>query len=779
MEKFSTYHIHLNGIVQGVGFRPTVYLLAQSSGWCGYVCNSSDGLHIEVNCSPNEIDNIVGAILHKAPPLSKVISHNYVEKKFVPYNSFSIRYSDKLLQPNLSLTPDFAICSECRAEMQDPFNRRYRYPFITCTQCGPRFSIIHALPYDRENTTMRDFTMCECCQAEYRDIKNRRYYSQTNSCGQCGVLLKAYSHHGDVHSTGNQQVLKDIQQWLGSGKIVAVKGIGGYLLLCNAADASAINTLRQRKARPAKPFALLCRDIAEVKKMAEGTPGDEALLQSPEAPVVLLQSKQEAEKCIALQAVAPGLTTLGIMLPSNPLLDLIVHDFNGPLVATSANISGAPIIYKDDDALAQLPQVADFIVTHNRDILIPQDDSVVRTITQPGKKIIIRRARGMAPGYFQSLPQAVAQPVFAAGPMMKSSVTFAAGNNIYVSQYLGNTESLEGQLSYNNTVAHFNNLLKKIPRVVLHDKHAGYYASIYAAKYAHDNKANLCGVQHHKAHFAAVLAENNLTQDTVKIAGIIWDGTGLGDDGEIWGGEFMVYHQGGIKRKSHCCCFPVLLGDKMAREPRLSALSICRNIAKAQKLLEHKFTTTAYSLYNHMLVNHTGIATSSVGRLFDAAASILNLCDVQSFEGQAAMLLENCAQSWLNSCAGFTAETYLDNIVWDKELPADTICAGMVDDFLAGKEAGFIAVRFHLTLVTAVAQFAQKQGCSKIAFSGGVFQNALLVNLLTKQLNHSCQLFFHHQLSPNDENVSFGQMVYYTENFDECRTNRTAKKEMA
>lgn len=779
MEKFSTYHIHMSGIVQGVGFRPAVYLLAQSSGWCGYVCNSSDGLHIEVNCSPSEINNIVGSILHKAPSLSKVISHNYVEKTFVAYNSFSIRYSDKLLQPDLFLTPDFAMCSECRAEMQDSSNRRYRYPFITCTQCGPRFSIIHALPYDRENTTMRDFTMCERCQAEYADIKNRRYYSQTNSCGQCGVQLTAYGHDGDIHSTGNQKVLKNIQQWLGIGKIVAVKGIGGYLLLCNAANATAINTLRLRKARPAKPFALLCRDIAEVKKIAECTPGDEALLQSAEAPVVLLQANPEADKFIAIQAVAPGLTTLGIMLPSNPLLDLIVHDFNSPLVATSANISGAPIIYKDDDALAQLPHIADFIVTHNRDILIPQDDSVVRTINQPGKKIIIRRARGMAPGYFQSLPLAVAQPVFAAGAMMKSSITFAAGNNIYVSQYLGNTESLEGQLSYNNTVAHFNNLLQKMPGIVLHDKHAGYYASIYAATYAHDNHANLCAVQHHKAHFAAVLAENNLTQDTGKIAGITWDGTGLGDDGEIWGGEFMVYHQGCIKRKSNCSCFPVLLGDKMAREPRLSALSICRNIAKAQKLLEHRFTNTAYRLYNHMLVNHTGIVTSSIGRLFDAAASILNLCDVQSFEGQAAMLLENCAQSWLNSCAGFTGETYLDSVVWDKELPADTICAGMVDDVLAGREAGFIAARFHLTLVKAVEQFAEKQGCRKIAFSGGVFQNALLVNLLSKQLNPNYQLFFHHQLSPNDENISFGQIVYYAEDFDGCRTKRADIKEMA
>lgn len=756
LKESSTWHLHLTGIVQGVGFRPMVANFAKQFNLKGFVCNAADGLHVEFNATEADTKNIVDNLLGQAPPLAKIQSSELNKVNEVVYNDFKIIESDSSANPNLPLTPDFALCEDCRRELHHFSNRRHHYPFITCTKCGPRYSITNAVPYDRVNTTMHSFYLCDDCAGEYESLGNRRYFSQTNSCDSCGVKLVLYKL-GKNRTTDTNSIINEAVKELKKGNIIAVKGIGGYLLLCDASNSEAIKTLRKRKHRPSKPFAVMFKNIEQANESVSLNNVEKDMLLSPVSPVIL--AKFKSKKCIAANDIAPGLSSLGVMIPYAPLFELLLSEFGKPLIATSGNISNSPVVYNDEQALEELSRIADAVLVHNREIVTPQDDSVIRFSPLHHRQIIIRRSRGIAPSYFR-YEYDCEQTTLATGALMKSSFTIAYSNNIYVSQYLGSTDGYDAQVAYRETLTHLLNVLHTSPQKIITDKHPQYFSNELAKELAIKYYCDVIEVQHHKAHFAAVLAENNLMQCEEKVLGVIWDGTGLGDDENIWGGEFFVFEKNSMNRCNHFEYFPVLLGDKMAKEPRLSALAICNKLNNAKGILEDKFSSTERSLYHSMLMNDDFVQCSSVGRIFDAVASLLNICDKQSYEGEAALLLETIAQQYVDKNGYDFNENYFSLLTDEDRVSTSTLLQGIVDDINSNKPVDFIAAKFHYSLATLIAEVAEKNVCKKIAFSGGVFQNALLVDLIQHHLSNRFKLFFHKELSPNDENVSFGQFVY-------------------
>ena len=547
-----TFHLHINGLVQGVGFRPHVFRIATEAGINGCVHNGSDGVHVIFNAGEEEAEDFCNSILHTPPP--NAIITKYAFGKTIPakYDGFSIVDSTENDKPvnALLLTPDISICPVCKEELLTPSDRRYHYPFTTCLHCGPRYSIVKTLPYDRANTTMSHLHMCEHCKKEYNDPLDIRHFSQTNSCPDCAIQMNMYSGNHFCVSNNTEDILSRIQNSLKDGKIIAIKGIGGYLLLCDATSETAVNELRKRKHRKSKPFAVLYPSLDMMEKDLSISEDEELLLCDKASPIVLCTQRDKMPSGLCASAVAPNLNTIGAMLPYTGLFVLITHQFKKPLVATSANLSGSPIIYNDEDALEHLFAFADFVVTYNRDIVMPQDDSVVQ-ITPSGQKIILRRSRGLAPNYYPNPFNYTTDTVLAMGAELKGSWALNYDDVLYVSQFLGNQSFLESQNSYQNTLQHVSGLLKVKPDVILVDKHPKYEISQVGREMALYHKADLYEVQHHKAHFAAVLAENNLLSTKEKVLGVVWDGIGLGDDEQIWGGEFFVYDKQRIERKFH------------------------------------------------------------------------------------------------------------------------------------------------------------------------------------------------------------------------------------
>lgn len=783
--QLNTYHIHLRGLVQGVGFRPFIYNLAKDFNLSGWVNNTTNGVHLQFNADEVIAQKFYNLIISGAPPLSRITGHSSKKVEYENYDSFEIAGSENYEQQQLMLTPDFAMCGNCRAELNDTNSRRYRYPFITCTQCGPRFSIVKSLPYDRQNTSMDSFAMCEVCKDEYNNPQKRRHYSQTNSCLDCAISMEMFTASGNKLSGNNETIVNEIIKELTAGKIIAVKGIGGYLLLADAENEQSIKTLRERKHRPSKPFALMFPDIDLIKKIAELDNSEEEAMNDIAAPIVLAKFKAVGREYICINEIAPGLSRLGIMLPYTPLYQLILQKFGKPVIATSANISDASIIYSDEEALRTLPAIADLIVTNNREIILPQDDSVIQFTELSKQKIIIRRSRGMAPSFF-NYDCRRDETILATGALLKSSFTFVNNGNTFISQYLGNTEGYEAQQAYSKTVHHFFDLFKSRPDVVLTDKHPLYFSNLFAKKLSCELNIDVKEIQHHKAHFAAVLAENKLLEEESisrvklskqeKILGVIWDGTGMGDDGNIWGGEFFTYANNVMVRCNHFEYFPFILGDKMAREPRISALVNCFDIPIEHDLLKNKFNEREWQLYNKMLQqnnNNDSLLCSSVGRIFDAVASLLNLCDKQTYEGEAAMLLQEMASQYFDANGFNMQQSYFNKT---KDISTKSLFTGILTDITSGKLTGFIAAAFHYSLVNVIDKIATKEHTNKIAFSGGVFLNSLLVDLLQHHLSNKYELYFNVELSTNDENISFGQMVYYDQKIDEAGATMEEEK---
>ena len=777
-----TFHIHIQGQVQGVGFRPYVFRMASSFLLRGVVCNAADGVHIEFNAIETTAHDFFEKLLENAPILSK-ITHSTIKEIVDKYfeNFKIVQHTEgkfkgiAMKKANLLLTPDFALCDDCRIELKDPENHRFNYPFITCTNCGPRYSIIQKLPYDRENTTMDSFKMCPTCSNEYHNVYDRRYYSQTNSCKTYGIKLEQLGASLKLAPS-----LTTIIKAINEGKIIAIKGIGGYLLMCDATNAETIKTLRTRKRRPTKPFALIYPYVDMLYKDVWLKGYEKEMLQSPQAPIVLLTVKEELQSGIHVDLIAPKLSQLGVMLPYTPLFEQITEGVGKPLIATSGNISGSPIIFQDDKAEKYLSEIADLVVSNNREIVVPQDDSVVKFTEYYGKQIVIRRSRGFAPTYIAAhrfdnfLKVVKSESVLALGALMKSTFSWAHQGNIYVSQYLGDLENFDTQQNFEHTLNHFLTLFDDKPHRILTDKHPDYFSTQLGERLSKEWGIPIHKIQHHQAHFAAVLAENNLLESKEPVLGVIWDGTGLGDDGQIWGGEFFTYHQNNFLRCYHFDYFPMILGDKMAREPRISALSLAHNVYGADDFLGKKFSNTEGVLYRKMLTQKDVLLTSSVGRLFDGVASLLGLADKVSYEGEAAMLLEECAKPYFNKNGLAFSENYIFDSPFDgtsrynrdDRVPTKTLIQNIVFDLKNGtsrykreeKDRSLIAAKFHISLVHIIKKVAQNTGCKKIAFSGGVFQNSLLVDLIIHHLDSEFDLFFHQQLSPNDECISFGQL---------------------
>jgi hydrogenase maturation protein HypF len=755
-----TYHIYIRGQVQGVGFRPYVFRLAESFLLRGWVNNAADGVHIEINAETEIAHLFYQKLLENAPIMSK-ITHSTITKtdnKF--FDNFKIIHSDNSKKANLLLTPDFALCDACRHELNDPQNHRFHYPFITCIHCGPRYSILHKLPYDREHTTMNAFRMCPTCENEYHDVRDRRYYSQTNSCKTCGIELKELETNFSTVSNSKLNI-KSVIKAIDNGKIIAIKGIGGYLLMCDATNAEALKTLRKRKHRPTKPFALMYQSMDALENDVVVNAAEKDALQSPQAPIVLLNLKNAPQSRLQTDLIAPNLSQLGVMLPYTPLFALITEGVGKPLVATSGNVSGSPVIFQDDKAVEYLSAIADLEVSNNREIVVPQDDSVIKYTEYYQKQIVIRRSRGYAPTFLLDKTQTnkpIENSVLSLGAMLKSTFSWHHQGNIYVSQYLGDLEYFDTQESFEHTLNHFLKLFEDKPQRIVTDKHPDYFSTQLGERLSKKWQIPMEKVQHHKAHFAAIMAENGLLDEKEPILGVIWDGTGLGDDGNIWGGEFFKYEQGNFLRCYYFDYFPMILGDKMPREPRISALSLAYDVLGSEDFLLEKFSNTEGALYRKMLQQENLLQTSSVGRLFDGVASLLDLADKVSYEGEAAMLLEESAKRFFKKQGLDFSESYISEGTSYYRIPTKTLIQNIVFDLKKGKEKDLIAAKFHVSLVKIIQKVAQNVGCKKLAFSGGVFQNSLLVDLIIHHLDTKFELFFHQQLSPNDENISFGQL---------------------
>ena len=750
-----SYHIHIGGLVQGVGFRPYVYRLAESRGLTGWVSNTKDGVHIAFNADEKTATDFYTAII-QSPPAHAIITKSYIESiRSQAFTSFEIITDTGNNKPDLLLTPDFAICENCRQEITDNRNRRYGYPFTTCLQCGPRYSIIKKLPYERHYTTMQELPMCAFCREEYNDVYNRRHYSQTNSCPNCAIPMHLYNAGGKLLSDDISNILKTLQEFLTAGYIVAVKGIGGYLLLCDATNEVSIHTLRKRKHRPAKPFAILYDTIQRAQRDVYISDKEKEELKGQAGPIVLCRLKPSPKNLICTEMIAPGLDKIGLMLPCSPLLQLIASAFEKPLIATSANISGSPIIYKDEEAIELLGDIADHIITYNREILLPQDDSVLQ-MTETGNKIIIRRSRGSAPDYFPNPLAATEECILAMGGELKSAFAIQARQQLFISQFLGNQENLASQTAFTNTAGHLLTLLQLQPTLLLADKHPGYFVSQLAGDIMVKENIPLITIQHHKAHFGAVLAENHLLDTVEPILGIIWDGAGYGDDKQIWGGEFFTYQDQEMQRVAQLDYFPQLLGDKMSREPRLSALSLLKFHPGGHPFLQAHFSATEWQYYQQLIKQPAELLTSSMGRLLDGIASLLNICQINTYEGEAAMKLEATARSYRGA-----VHDYYPLPLQKNRLDLNCMLQELLDDILQKKTNGFMAKKIFYSLAIAISHISDHFSIDQIAFSGGVFQNALLTDMISGLLSGKKKLYWHQQLSPNDECISFGQLACY------------------
>jgi hydrogenase maturation protein HypF len=737
----------------------------------GWVSNGNDGVHIRFTATKKEA-SLFYEKLTSTPPANAIIrSHAMTKVADELFTDFSIRESDASAKPDLLLTPDIAICSHCLTEITDTTNQRYQYPFTTCLECGPRYSITTSLPYDREHTTMAALTMCSHCSAEYNDIHDQRHYSQTNSCPACSIPMHLYNNQGEEICSDSECILIMVNKALEDGHIIAVKGIGGYLLITDASKKLAIQTLRDRKHRPAKPFAVMYPSI----EMMEGdvclTNKEKEALAGKIAPVVLCKLKEEPQSGVCIHDIAPGLDKLGVLLPYTGLLSLIAVQWGKPLIATSGNLSGSPIIYTDEEALLWLCDQADFVVSFEREIVAPQDDSVLQFTDQQQQPIILRRSRGLAPNYFPS-PFQTDHCIVAMGAEMKSAFAILDQHNLYVSQFLGDQANYESQSGYKNTLLHLLGLLKTQPQQLLIDSHPNYFVSQTGKELAQEWNIPVMEVQHHKAHFCAVLAENNLLNKTEKVLGVIWDGTGYGDDEQIWGGEFFTLEDGDIDRYMHFDYFPQLLGDKMSKEPRVSAVALLRNNIDHLMMIKGQFSIAEREFYLKLLLQQQNLLTSSVGRFLDGIAAILNIQSFNSYEGEAAMKLEAVARS----CKEKNFDYYpiainknrLDWSVLIEELMMDK--ANAVDTEL-------MARKVFVSLPILIKNVAVRSGMHKIAFSGGVFQNAFLVDLILEILGDDFELFFHRQLSPNDECISFGQIAY-AQFYEQTTTNYSQQLQM-
>jgi hydrogenase maturation protein HypF len=740
--------IAIFGAVQGVGFRPFVFKLAQELGLSGYVHNSAAGVLIEAEGSQPALHDFLRRLENEKPKIALIQSLEATFLDPIGLTGFEIRESTEGTKRTLVM-PDLATCQACLAEVFDPRNRRYRYPFTNCTACGPRYSIIASLPYDREGTTMRKFRMCADCKREYGDPTDRRFHAQPNACRTCGPQLALWGPDGSEIAIRYDAVLRGAAA-IRAGKILAVKGIGGFHLMVDARNDDAVKELRERKHRDEKPFALMAPSFTEALRHCLASEVEQRLLRSPECPIVLI--KRRPSKGTIAPSVAPGNPYLGMMLPGNPLHHLLLRELGFPVVATSGNLSEEPICIDEREALERLAGIADLFLVHDRPILRHVDDSIVREVA--GREMVLRRARGFAP-----LPvtlESELPPVLAVGAHQKNTVAIPVGSQVFLSQHIGDLETEGSHQAFRQSIESFKGLYEINPTAVACDLHPGYAST----QYAETSGLPVHRVQHHHAHILACMAENRLQPPAL---GIAWDGSGMGADGGVWGGEFLHVTREGIRRVAHLRPFLLPGNEKAVREPRRVALAVLFEIFADEAIVVDAPSVVAFSpaelatLRTMLDRQLNSPPTTSVGRLFDAFASLLGIRQVASYEGQAAMEVEYAIGS--EAC-----DESLPYAVYQRDGCFVLDWEPAVRALLADRTLSAPAARFHNMLADMAADVAARVAEPAVVLSGGCFQNRYLTErMVARLLRAGHRPYWHQRIPPNDGGIALGQIVAATQ----------------
>jgi len=769
--------ISVRGIVQGVGFRPFVYGLAVKHNLKGWVYNTSEDVKIEVEGAAEDIRQFEQELGTKAPPLAQIENVTIEYHSPRGYKNFEIRQSQVQEGKYQLISPDVATCQACLGELLNPEDRRYRYPFTNCTNCGPRFTIIEDMPYDRPKTTMRHFQMCPQCQAEYDNPLDRRFHAQPNACPQCGPQVQLVDNQGSLVTPilSGSNPIAAAGRFLKEGKIVAIKGLGGFLLACDATNDTVVKTLRQRKKRSSKPFAIMVATVGEAKRHCYVSPEEENLLTSPQSPIVLMRWREDSS---VSREVAPNLRFLGVMLPYTPLHHILLRDTGQPLVMTSGNLSEEPIARDNDEALRRLAGIADYFLIHNRDIYSRYDDSVA--IVERGTSQLIRRARSYAP-YPIRLSFKTRQ-VLGCGAEEKNTFCLTKDNYAFLSQHIGDMENMETLEHFDSTISLYKRLFHIQPEIIAHDLHPDYLATKYARELG-ESGIKLIPVQHHHAHIASCLADNGLESPVI---GVAFDGTGMGADGNIWGGEFLVADYRHFRRAGHLEYLPLPGGAAAIKRPYRTAIGYILTLLGENALNQdlpamREADDTEIEVIKRQIERRINSPlSSSMGRLFDAISALLGIRSEIDYEGQAAVELEMAAlasygeepssviaRSVSDEAISGNNESYPYRIVEDEGIRIvrlRDLLSAVIEDLHQGISKGTISVKFHNTVAQMINEMchliANETGVSQVALSGGVFQNRLLLKKTVSLLENSdFQVFTHRQVPCNDGGISLGQAV--------------------
>lgn len=738
-----TYKIRVKGIVQGVGFRPFVFNLASKYSINGWVNNDEKGVNILLYSSKDNIENFLTELKENPPPLSKIDSIEIEElnSKNI-YTKFEIKKSETSNNKSTIISPDIAVCQDCIDDINDESNFRADYALTNCTNCGPRYSIIKTVPYDRCNTSMAEFILCEACKKEYEDPTNRRYHAQPVACEKCGPQVKLYDKNNKEISS-SLEAIKEVASLINNGKIVAIKGLGGFHLICDGTNEEAVDSLRQRKNRPSKPFAVMFKSIEQIKEYTSLTKKEEELLTSKEKPIVLV--KKQAESSLS-NSVAPNINRLGCFIAYTPLHHLLFRFLHNPIVATSANLKDEPIIRFKDEVLEKLGNVVDFVLDFNRDIVNACDDSVIQVVNDEISKL--RNARGYAPTSLK-LEKKVSKKILALGANQKSTIALAFEDNLILSPHIGDLNSIESMEYFTRTIETFKNFYDFEPDVIVCDKHPNYEST----KWAKSLNKELIFVQHHYAHILSTMAEYKLKE---KVLGFAFDGTGYGDDGNIWGGEVFICNNKSYVRAYHLKYFKLLGAEKAVKEPKRVALSLLFEKFSLEEILSlenpviKQFSEQEIKML-HMVWTKglNALLTSSMGRVFDAVASLANLIHIQSFEGETGLAIEQNYD-----------ETIIDSFdfeVIEKEIDLSL----MIKQILEEKDIKTICSKFINTLVEIILFISKKHKELPVILSGGVFQNKTLLELVCKKLKkEKIKHFYSKEVPLNDGGISIGQIYY-------------------
>jgi len=742
--------IEINGIVQGIGFRPFIYNLARTHSIRGWVLNNEKGVLIDAESEDGNLHQFIQEIPNLAPPLARIESFKIKHLEPLGYTTFEIRKSEEAQGKFVLISPDVATCNQCLSELFSSENFRYRYPFTNCTLCGPRFTIIKDIPYDRHKTTMAPFIMCPVCQKEYEDPSDRRFHAQPNACSTCGPSLRLEDKEGKEVSEDPIEKTLDL---LAKGRTVAIKGLGGFHLACDAKNQDAVSSLRSRKFREDKPFAVMCRDMEEVRKHCEVNQEEERLLLSVERPIVILRRKKDS---VIGHAVAPYQDTLGVMLPYSPPHHLLL---NGPLkalVMTSGNVSDEPISYKNDEAFNRLSKIADYFLFHNREIHMRCDDSVSRIYE--GKPYVLRRSRGYVPFPIKlSFPL---EMILACGGELKNTFCLTRGQYAFMSHHIGDLENLETLTSFEEGIEHFKKLFYIEPKALAYDLHPDYLSTQYALSIPDIPRI---GAQHHHAHIVSAMAENGIEGDVI---GVSLDGTGFGLDGTIWGGEFIKANLRDFDRLAHLKKVPMPGSSMAIKEPWRMAMVYLSEAFGDEAIhlridLMKRIDFQKWDILERAIEKKINTPwTSSMGRFFDAISSLLSIRDKVQYEGQAAIELEMIADKEIR-------ETYPFYLIKEESpfaIDSTEVIRGVVGDLTEGVSNSKISGKFHRTIAHMIIETCEvmrsSESLNRVVLSGGVFQNIFLLTLVTEGLKRSgFNVYTHHLVPANDGGISLGQAV--------------------